>query len=447
MNRWEKARRTLLKQLGLGSALLPLLSATRPLQAAEKAPRRLIVVVQTNGLPIDTWRNVSSTTNLAQAKLPDLLTPLKDFYQDLIILPELTNPAYEGAGHGAYGTLFSPGPNRSAPEYWTPQTATLDQICASAVAKTANLTMGSLNLQVQPDASENVLGAYRCFFRGDNQPMTPETSPYKVAERLFAGGSMPSAALEKVRAERRSMLDFVKGDLQRFAANLGREDRSNIESHLQAVRDIENQLTAPVPSEACGPLNQGQPLDLKANDNYPALLKLDLELAAAALRCDSTRVVTLTLANAYGSDLTFSWLGIEGTGLEYPTRAWHDVAHREMRGDVNDKLAVDKWYMGQFAHLLKVLKNTPEAGGNMLDNSIVLWANHMENGANHDAHKLPWIIAGKGGGYLKTNQLLKPAERISKVRVMCEIANAMGANVPFLGSQTYGGPLSEIRAS
>lgn len=446
MNRYEVSRRELIKRLGVGSAMLPLLSATRPLRAAENFPKRLIVVIQTNGLPNGTWNGVTQTTNLAGTNTPDLLSPLKDFRNDLIVLPELSNPAYEGAGHGAYGTTFSPGPNTSAPEYWTPATKTLDQICADAVAKTTSLPMASLPLQVQPDSSENRLGAYRCFFRGNNQAITPETSPYKVAERLFAGRMMGDPALDKLRAERRSMLDFLKSDLQRFATNLGKEDKQSIQAHMESVFDIEKQLATPTPAAACTPLNQGQPIDLRANDSYPALLKLDLDLAAAALRCDATRVVTVVLGNAFGGNVTFSWLGIQGQGLEYPTRSWHDVAHRELRNGVNDKLTVDKWYMSQFAYLLNLLKQTPEGSGTMLDNSIVLWANHMETGGGHNARKLPWIIAGKGGGYLKTNQLLRPAQQISKVQVMTEIANAMGANVPFLGDQSYGGALPALRA-
>ncbi len=450
MNRWSQSRRDLIKKLGLGAAVLPMLHATRPLRAATAFPRRLIVVIQTNGLPINIWRNVSTTNNLSGATLPEPFTPLDPWKSDLIMLPELSNPGYQGAGHGAYGTTFSGGPNNPAPEYWTPGQATIDQVCGEAAAKAANLPMKTLPLQVISDQGESRLGAYRCFYSGNNQAVTPEGSPYKVADRLFAGktpGTDP--ALDKLRAERKSMLDFVKGDLDRFSKTLGMEDRQSIENHLTSVREIEKQLSTPPGGGAAGTCtspNLGQPISVTAHASYPTLLGLQLDLAVAALRCDTTRVATVQLGNAFGGGLVFSWLGIQGQGLEYGTRSWHDVAHRELRGTINDKVAVDKWFMTQFAGLLDRLKKSPEGGGSMLDNTTVLWANHMENGANHNASRLPWILGGKGGGYFKTNQLLKPSPQISKTRVMCELANMMGANIPFFGSADHGGPLPEIRA-
>ncbi len=83
----------------------------------------------------------------------------------------------------------------------------------------------------------------------------------------------------------------------------------------------------------------------------------------------------------------------------------------------------------------------------MID-SVVLWANHMETGANHNAQRIPWLLAGRAGGYFKTGQVIKGAGgQISRVRVMCEIANAMGAGVPYLGKPETGGPLPELRAA
>jgi hypothetical protein len=425
---------------------LPILQAARPARAASASPRRLIIVIQTNGLPSGMWRSVGTASDLGQTPLPEPLGPLEPYKSLLNVFPELANPAYTGAGHGAYGTTFSGGPNNPSGEYWTPQQATLDQVCADAVAKSSSVPLATLPLQLLAD-KESRLGAYRCFFRGNNQPITPEPSPYKVADRLFAGRAMGDPAADKLRAERRSILDYVKADLDRYAKNLGTEDRQSIAAHLQSMRDIERQLAGvTTPGAACTTPNLGQPLDFNANDNYPTMLGLQLDLAVAALRCDATRVVTLQLANAYGGNLMFTWLGLMGKGLEYPLRTWHDVAHREVNAGTNDKVQLDRWFMTQFAGLLGRLKNAPEGAGSMLDSTMVLWANHMEAGGNHNAMKLPWILAGSGGGYFKTGQLRRGTPQIAKTRVMCEIANAMGANLPFFGAPDYGAPMPELRA-
>jgi hypothetical protein len=57
------------------------------------------------------------------------------------------------------------------------------------------------------------------------------------------------------------------------------------------------------------------------------------------------------------------------------------------------------------------LKAVPEGAGTMLDNTIVLWANHMQTGGNHNAQRLPWMIAGKGGGLLQDGPVSAHAGR------------------------------------
>jgi hypothetical protein len=463
MNRWSRSRRDLLKKLGLGAAWLPLLHATKPLQAAPTFPKRLMIVLQTNGLPINIWDKTTSTTNLAEAPLPAPFTPLDPHKRDLIIFPALGNPAVKTAGHEAYGATFSGGPNNPG-EYWTPQVPTLDQICADAVAKTAGASAAppvrTLPLQMRAD-TDTRLGAIRCFFTGNNQPVTPEASPYKTADRLFAGKSMGDPVVDKLRAERRSILDYVRSDLESFGKNLGTEDRTSIAGHLDAVRQIEKQLSGlgGTQNASCDTAPAlGTPLVLTAAENYPKILDLNFELSTAALRCDVTRIATLQLGNAYGGGVVFSFLGIDGKGLEYlggPRGAWHDLAHREVDDGgkgcnvcegTNHKQIVDRWFMSQFAALIERFRKVNEGGASMLDNGLILWANHMENGANHNAQRIPWMLAGKAGGYFKTNQLLKPSPQIQKTNVMCEIANAMGANLTHYGAPEYGGPLPQIRA-
>ncbi len=459
MNRWSRSRRDLLRTLGIGAACLPILHATRSLQAAVEFPRRLMIVLQTNGLPINIWDSVPHSPDLSKTTLPAVFGSLKPHKPNLLILPQLDNPAYQGAGHGAYGTIFSGGPNNPAEEYWTPAVATLDQVCADAAERNgANVSARTLALQVQADRSESRLGAIRCFFAGNDLPVTPEASPYNAAARLFFGKEGDDPAVTRLLAERKSMLDYVGKDLERFGKNLGTEDRLSVEAHLAAIREIEKQLSGGSTLVDCGNGPAlGQPLDLAQNTNYPALLALHLDIAAAALRCDVTRVVTLQLGNAYGGNVVFNWLGIDGPGLEYlgGPRTWHDMAHREVDdGDKgcnicagrNDKQTIDTWFMTQFAGLIDRFAQVTEGDGTMLDNSALLWANHMENGANHNAHRIPWMIAGKAGGYLRTNQLLKPEQQIQKTNVMCELANMMGANLPYFGAADYGAPLADLRA-
>ena len=47
-----------------------------------------------------------------------------------------------------------------------------------------------------------------------------------------------------------------------------------------------------------------------------------------------------------------------------------------------------------------------EGDGTLLDNCIMMWGSGLEDGNKHRRDNLPFILAGKGGGALKTGRFL-----------------------------------------
>ena len=235
-----------------------------------------------------------------------------------------------------------------------------------------------------------------------------------------AGGgmAMDDPAVDKVRAERKSLLDFVGKSLEKFANQLGTEDRQAVKGHFDSIRTLETSLTTPRPSlGACDAKLTGdaaKPVDIASNNNNPLLLDAGFQLMTAALKCGVTRVATMQFGDATGGSVTFPVVNVG--------RNWHSLGHNPGA----DKINVDKWCMTMFGSLLDMLKAVPEGTGtNMLDNMAVLWANHMESGNTHGANRLPWILAGKAGGFFKTGQAL-PDTGKNNTHVMATILNAMG---------------------
>jgi hypothetical protein len=285
-----------------------------------------------------------------------------------------------------------------------------------------------------------------------------------VFGQIFAGKpaadpGMPVAdpAGDKLRAERKSLFDYVGQDLERFKTRLGTEDRLAIDGHLASVRALEKQLLAPKPVAGSTGImwsgNPAQPIDFRNTANTPTYLTLQMELLVMALKSDVTRVATLQIGDATGGRIVFDFVpGVPRMGNGYQTyRDWHDLGHRPVRSGVpevegDDKAKVDKWTMTKFAELIKKLKGVPEGDGTMFDNMAVLWANHMEDGSNHGAQKLPWVIAGKCQGYFKTGQCIaNPGKAMNTV--LAEICNAMDVKVDFFGDATIGKPMTELRAA
>lgn len=87
----------------------------------------------------------------------------------------------------------------------------------------------------------------------------------------------------------------------------------------------------------------------------------------------------------------------------------------------------------------------------MLDNTVVLWANNMHDGAQHShGPHLPWILAGGGGGYFKTGRYLDlSAAPVPHNRLLMTLADAMDVQLPTFGDPKYctGGVLSQARGA
>ena len=439
---WEVARRDLLKGLGVGLAFLPWMPK-RSYAQVSPFPKRLITVLLTEGYR--PGMVAPATGPLANVPLPPVTMPLEKHKADLIILTNLNNPQFRGCarwGHGTYGTVFAQDrgdPNTgNGKEYWEPENPTFDQVIAKdVVGKIApQLTVPSIALSVRVGTNSGGTGSNRCFWSGAKQPITPEADPYKMFGMLFSGkpAGMADPAADKVRAERKSLLDFVGANLEKFRSNLGTEDRTVVEGHLESIRTLEKELTTPRASGgACNVALTGdaaKPVDIASNNNNGLLLSASFQLMVAALKCDVTRVATLQFGDATGGSVTFPVVNVG--------RNWHSLGHNPGA----DKIVVDKWCMTKFGELIDLVKGVPEGATHMLDHMTVLWANHMESGDTHGSTKLPWIIAGKGGGYWKTGQSL-PESGKNNTHVMATIINAMGGKVTMFGD---GSPLPELLA-
>jgi hypothetical protein len=115
--------------------------------------------------------------------------------------------------------------------------------------------------------------------------------------------------------------------------------------------------------------------------------------------------------------------------------ATHDPTKREYRDYVSQRT----WFVEQFAYLLDQLKQRPDGAGTMLDTSIVLLCTEVCDGNTHSHDNMPFILAGGGGGKLRTGRLLDNGYR-RHADLYIAIAQAMGDGLMSFGD-TSSGPL------
>ncbi len=445
------SRRAMLARLGVSGAMLPLLNVSRiPAATAAGGAKRLVTVTWCNGLiPKDVFPAGNDLV------FGQIMKPLEPFKQKTLLLAGLDISPYveknqRYMGHFTYSSLFTgmgtgAGTRCSGTEEQTSNGPSIDYVIGTELQKRAKLKESQINLGCRTAAPR--IGT---TFRAAKQPNACETNPYKMFERLFAGPALPTGQIDTLRERRKSVLDFVGKDLTAFGTRLGSDDKMKIGAHLASIREIETKLTAPVEAggggaagQSCSPARPAM-IDYARPANYVAHVKMQIDLIALALKCDITRVATLELTNAGESGFVPPWLG---TSKDY-----HGIAHDQNGGSSALKLRIDQWYFEQVAYLAKQLNDIVEPGGTALDNSAIVVANCMQDGAGHNVDGLPFVIVGSCGGVFRTGRVVRygrwigktgnywnGASGVSHSKLLASLCNAMDLPVAGFGDPQFGG--------
>jgi hypothetical protein len=129
---------------------------------------------------------------------------------------------------------------------------------------------------------------------------------------------------------------------------------------------------------------------------------LMFDLQVLALQGDVTRVITFQLARET-SNRTYLEIGVSD--------GHHPLTHH---GNDPEKIAkvakINQFHVSLFAEFLAKLRDTPEAGGSLLDHSLYLYGSGMGNPNVHDHTNLPILVAGGAAGRMKGGRHIKFAK-------------------------------------
>jgi len=438
------SRRAILKRLGIGAGFLPLLSTERARAAAPSGyPTRFIAITWTDGICPP---NFYPTGGALPATLPSILSPLQNWSSKLLVFRHATKAqspfdinvmidvGSKYGGHFTYPALLTGGvssPNGTAEVPTITATyPSIDQIYADNL-----LTQGVSNTQLNVGCRP-----YKSYtsYRSGGTANTQQNDPYKLFTNLFGGTGMTPVDMNAMMARRKSVLDFVGGELTTFAKNLGTDDKNNVMVHLQSVKSLEDQLKPTTGSPATCSAPDVTPTGLNFNTiaNYPKHVQFMSDIVAAAVVCGKSRAVTMDLIdNGGGNSLTFPWLNI-------PSPDFHAIAHQ---GSANyaQKAVIDQWfYQACVAEVVGKLAAVTEGNGTVLDNTVILVTNDMSEGAAHYVGQIPYLIIGSGGGFFKTGRMVTFPNQVPNNQLLTSILHAMGmTSVTGVGDPKYTGHL------
>lgn len=418
------SRRAILRGAAGAAIALPWLEAMSPRKArGATTPKRFIVMFSPNGTLPGQWTPTGSETSFT---LSPILTPLAPHQSDLVIIEGLLQEGGGGDGHqnGIGGMLtgspLNPGPfaGVGAPPAGWATGPSIDQRIVQALA--APTPFQSLELGVQVGAADNW---GRMIYQAANQPLPPTDDPTQVYNSVFTDLHTDPAALAHLRARHKSILDAVGAEYTRIGSQLGSADKQRLDAHLNAVREIETRLTTSLVDNnpACqDPASAASTtLAIQANDSFPAVGSLQMDLLTMALACDLTRVASMQWSRSV-SQVRFTWLNVPD--------GHHDLSHRsdDDSDAVNKLTLINTWYAQQMADLITRLKNTPDgAGGTLFDNTLVLWSNELAKGNTHSRQDAPYVLAGNAGGGLRTGRFVSyEGQGLPHNNMMVSILNA-----------------------
>lgn len=239
-----------------------------------------------------------------------------------------------------------------------------------------------------------------------------EINPWKAYKALFGmnDDAKGNELANRIAVQRLSVNDMLREQIQNLKSSkaLSQADQNRLQLHQQSIRDLELKMLE------CN-LPEVERMKFADNDATGAwadqvkteeTTKLMMDIIALAFSCDLKRAATLQIGT--GNDQTtydlperypFHWIShrIKGNGARGSSDSIQNSDY--LHYQINRIQA--RW----FKYLLDRLSQYTTNTGTLLDDTVALWTNDLATGF-HGFSNLPNIIAGSGGGYLKTGYFI-----------------------------------------
>jgi hypothetical protein len=378
-----------------------------------------------NGTVHRFWRPASSGERFTLRR-GSILEPLRGLEEHLVIVDGLD--FLTGTNHG--GGIAAMLTNRGGLGTETGGMS-LDQYVASHIGgedRFSSLELGVLTDYWGANAQT------RISYSAPGRFVHPDADPVRVFRRMFGDVYGDAETAEKLQRRRQSVLDLARDDLRELRGALGAEERLKLDAHLHSLRSVERGLSIDLGGRRI--MKKKELLDKNNNQNFPAILRYQMELAILALACGMTKVVTLQLSHTV-SPLVFTWAG--------NTHGHHALSHAsdDQEDELGQFVAAERWIAGEFGRLVQRLLEVedPATGAPLLDDTLVVWAKEIGDSRTHLCEDVPFVLAGSAGGAWATGRYLQAGGQ-SHAHLLVSVCQAMGLSNETFGEMDSGrGPL------
>jgi hypothetical protein len=441
ITRKQLPRRTFLRGVG-ATVALPFLDAMvssgrAGAKAATSDPTRLVCIEEVHGLPgCNLWgasRNLfaPATTGRDFTLVPDNpLSTIEGFRDYLTIvsntdvrmaeafaLPEI------GGDHFRSSAVFltqSHPKQTNGSDLWAG--TSLDQLYAKRFGQgtpVPSMQFCIENLDQAGGCTYNYSCAYTdtISWASPNEPLPMIRDPRIAFDMLFGAGATPGDRAAR-RDTRRSILDWITGEVERVRRQLGTGDRARLDRYLDNVREIERRIQAVEAQNRSGETRALPDAPAGVPDSFTEHMKLMFDVQVLALQTDMTRVITFKT-------------GRDAQNRVFPespsSQPFHPASHHGNREDrIMEFNKICKFRVGQLAYFLDRMKEAKEGDANLLDKTLIIWGSPMADANIHNHRRCPLILLGHADGRLKGNLHLKAPDGTPMANVMLTLLHDLG---------------------
>lgn len=450
----------------MGTALAPFLP--RAVAGGDPQPKRLIMITSGQGTDMTTWAPTGSETDFT---LSAQLEPLAAYQDRMLVLDGIDNEAAirgAGRGHFGQGTMWTgvevpTGTVRPDEGLGWPTAPSIDHIIGQRVGMETRFPAyywGTWPIATDgPNQGPNGI----CHYRGSEDPINPQLNPGSAFDTLFDGvlGEDPAVG-ERLRYERRSVIDLVNGELGRVRTEMPTVDRDRFDAHLQSLRELEDRITqvtaaCEVP-EHPGDYTQSE---IQSSGLLHVFTRLQFELMRHALLCDLTRVACFDWPHSEGSGAFMEPEGYRSFGSIHTLAHTMSYATDDLNPSDEERLIAreDMANMQQWRSKMLAEELLDPLPPDILDNTLLVWSSEMSEGGTHSNRNVPTVmVQGDNFGAFESGRYLKWGEYdpitdfsqftggVPMNQLLVSLCNAMGLDdVNTVGDATIStGPIEEL---
>jgi len=264
---------------------------------------------------------------------------------------------------------------------------------------------------------------YACVYtdsiswKSPTEPLPVIRDPRVAFEKLFGVGGSAADRAER-RRTRRSLLDFVSGEMGALARTLDAEDRRRLDRYLTEIREVERRIQMVEARNTSGEPRALPEAPAGVPDGFQEHVELMFDIQALAFAADVTRVFSFKLSR-------------DGTSRAYPEsgtdKGFHPASHHGGgEKGVRDFQLINQYHVAMLPYLLGKLKGLQEGDATLLDQTMIIYGSPMGDPNVHNHRRCPLIVLGKAGGRLPGNLHIKAPDGTPMANAMLGMMHTLG---------------------